>query len=260
MNTILFERRERVGVITINRPLVKNALGPDEWQALGEAVRSCASDDEIRAVLITGAGGAFSSGGDLKTMAERLAQPLELREANLLRDGGTITAIRALDKPVVAQIEGVALGAGLALALACDVRIATPTARLGATFHRVGLTGDFGMLWLLPRILGPARALDFMLSAEIVDGERAYELGLVSRLFAPERLVDETWTYLARLAAGPPMALARTKRGMQRALEVGFEELRAWEARAQAECSRSADAAEGVEAFGQRREPAFTGR
>jgi len=260
MNTVLFECREHVAVITLNRPTVKNALGPEEWKAIADAIESCASNDEVRAVLITGAGGAFSSGGDLKTMPERLAQPLETREANLLTDGRAVAAIRALGKPVVAQIEGVAIGAGLALALACDVRIATPTARLGATFHRVGLTGDFGMLWLLPRVLGPARALDFMLSAEIVDGTRAHELGLVSRLVAPDRLVEETWAYLAALVAGPPLAMARTKHGMQRALEVGFEDLRAWEAHAQAECSRSLDAAEGVAAFSQRRSPNFTGR
>jgi len=257
---IRYEVREQVGVITLDRPEVKNALGPEQWQAIGDAVGRAASDDTVRAVLIAGSGGAFSAGGDLKTMPERLAQPLAVREANLLHDAATVAAIRALEKPVVAQIDGVAIGAGLALALACDVRISTPTARLGATFHKVGLTGDFGMLWLLPRLVGPARALDLMLSAELVDGGRAYELGLVSRLVPAERLSDETWAYLRALVAGPPLAMARTKRGMQRALEVGFEDMLGWEAHAQAECSRSADAAEGVAAFQQRRKPSFTGR
>jgi 2-(1,2-epoxy-1,2-dihydrophenyl)acetyl-CoA isomerase len=259
-DAVRYEVRERVAVITLDRPAVKNALGPDEWARLDERFARAESDDGVRAVLVRGAGGVFSAGGDLRTMPERLALERHVRQARLLADAQVVRRMRALAKPIVAEIAGAAVGAGLSLALACDVRLAATTAKLGATFHKVGLTGDFGMLWLLPRAVGPTRAVDLLYSAELVDGTRAEAIGLVSRAVAPERLEAEAWAYARKLADGPPLAHALTKRGVQLALERDLAETLAWEAEAQAACSRSADAREGVAAFLEKRAPQFSGK
>lgn len=255
-----YEVKDRVATLTLRRPEVKNALGPDEWQALDGLARRAADDPEVRVVVITGAGGVFSAGGDLRTMPERLALPRHVRRANLYSDAQVVRTLRELSKVVIAMIDGPAVGAGLSLALACDVRIASANARLGAAFHKVGLTGDFGLLWLLPRVVGPTRAMDLLLSAEIVDATRALAMGLVTRVVEPDQLAEETRAYAARVADGPPLATALTKRGLHLGLERSLGEMLAWEAEAQATCSRSDDAREGVAAFLERRAPKFAGR
>jgi 2-(1,2-epoxy-1,2-dihydrophenyl)acetyl-CoA isomerase len=257
---VRYDVEGRVATFTLDKPTVKNALGPEEWQALRRLVDRAAADPEVRVVVVTGAGGTFSAGGDLKTMPERLALPQHVRRANLLADAEVVRALRALPKPVIAMIEGAAVGAGLSLALACDVRIAASNAKLGATFHKIGLTGDFGLLWLLPRAVGPTRAMDLLLAAELVDGERAAEIGLVSRAVEPTQLRDETYAYARRLAEGPPIAMGLTKRGLHLALERDLDSLIAFEAEAQAICSKTEDVQEGVRAFLEKRAPQFRGR
>jgi len=257
--SVRYEVAERIATITIDRPDVKNALGPEEWRALSARVDDAAADGDVRVVVVTGAGGTFSAGGDLKTMPERLAEPRDVRTANLTVLGQIVPKLRALPKPVIAMIDGACVGAGLSLALACDLRIASARAKLGAAFHRVGLTGDFGMLWLLPRVVGPTHAMDLLMRAEIVDAARAEAIGLVTRVVEAERLADETYDYARRLADGPPVAQGFTKQGLHRALESDLSSMIAWEAEAQATCSHTADAYEGVHAFLERRKPVFRG-
>ncbi len=257
--SVRYEVAERIATITIDRPEVKNALGPDEWRALTARMDDADDDDEVRVVVITGAGGTFSAGGDLKTMPERLAEPRDVRAANLVTLAQLVPRMRALPKPIVAMIDGACVGAGLSLALACDLRIASTRARLGAAFHRVGLTGDFGILWMLPRIVGPTQAMDLLMRAETIDAARAEQIGLVTRVVDGERLADETYDYARRLADGPPVAQGFTKQGLHRALETELEAMLAWEAEAQATCSHTADAYEGVHAFLERRKPVFRG-
>jgi len=257
--SVRYEVAERIATITIDRPDVKNALGPEEWRALSARVDDAAADGDVRVVVVTGAGGTFSAGGDLKTMPERLAEPRDVRTANLTVLGQIVPKLRALPKPVIAMIDGACVGAGLSLALACDLRIASARAKLGAAFHRVGLTGDFGILWLLPRIVGPTHAMDLLMRAEVVDAARAEAIGLVTRVVDPERLADETYDYARRLADGPPVAQGFTKQGLHRALEADLPSMIAWEAEAQATCSHTADAYEGVHAFLERRKPVFRG-
>jgi 2-(1,2-epoxy-1,2-dihydrophenyl)acetyl-CoA isomerase len=252
--------KDRVATLTLARPEVKNALGPAEWQKLDELARRAAADPEVRVLVITGAGGVFSAGGDLKSMPERLALPRHVRRANLVSDAQVVRTLRELPKIVIASIEGAAVGAGLSLALACDVRIAADNAKLGAAFHKVGLTGDFGLLWLLPRVVGPTRAMDLLLRAEIVDAARAESMGLLTRVVPAEQLAEETQAYAARVADGPPLATAFTKRGLHLGFERTLAEMLAWEGEAQAACSKSDDAKEGVAAFLERRAPTFRGR
>jgi 2-(1,2-epoxy-1,2-dihydrophenyl)acetyl-CoA isomerase len=258
--TVGYQVRDQIATLTLQRPEVKNALGPDEWRQLRRLALEAEADPSVRVLVVGGAGGTFSAGGDLRTMPERLALPWHVRRAQLLEDAQVVASFRRLRKPILAMIEGAALGAGLSLALACDVRIAAATAKLGAAFHRVGLTGDFGLLWLLPRTVGPTRAMDLLLSAELVDGTRAEAIGLVTRAVEPARLVEETYAYAARLCAGPPVAIGFTKQGLHLGLERELDEMLAWEAEAQATCSKTADASEGVAAFFAKRAPRFVGR
>jgi 2-(1,2-epoxy-1,2-dihydrophenyl)acetyl-CoA isomerase len=257
--SVRYEVAERIATLTIDRPDVKNALGPDEWRALSARVDDAAADGDVRVLVVTGAGGTFSAGGDLKTMPERLAEPRDVRTANLTVLAQIVPKLRALPKPVIAMIDGACVGAGLSLALACDLRIASSRAKLGAAFHRVGLTGDFGILWLLPRIVGPTQAMDLLMRAEVIDAARAAAIGLVTRVVEPERLGDETYDYARRLADGPQVAQGFTKQGLHRALEADLPSMIAWEAEAQATCSHTADAYEGVHAFLERRKPVFRG-
>lgn len=250
----------RVATLTLNRPTRKNALGPAEWGALSTELARIAADRSVRVVLLRGAGGAFSSGGDLSSMPERLEWPLAVRTEQLVRDAQVIRQILDLDRPVVAAIEGPCMGAGLALALACDLRIAAKDASLGAVFHRIGLSGDFAITWLLPRIVGPSRAAELLLCAEVLTGEAAAAIGLVQRAVAREELTTQVEALCLRLAEGPPLAMAASKRSLQHALDVDVKSQIDWEAHCQAALGKSADVREGIAAFFARRAPRFSGQ
>lgn len=255
---------ERIGergiaVLTLDRPQTKNAMGPAEWLALGRHLSFIASDDSVRVVVLTGAGGAFSSGGDLRSMPARLDLPPIERQERLLSDARAVKLLYELNRPVIAAIPGACAGAGLALALACDLRLCSPNARFGALFHRVGLTGDFGLLWLLPRVVGLARATELLLTAELIDAPRAESIGLVNRIVAQDQLMGAALSLAEQIAAGPPLAQMLTKRGLQRSVTSDLEAMLEWESMAQAALSKTADAREGVTAFLERRPAAFTG-
>lgn len=249
----------RLAVLTLNRPDVKNALAPADWQELGAHLTTIEQDPEIRAVLLTGAGGCFSAGGDLRSMPERLDWPVGVRQAQLTRDARTIERLHAFEKPVVAMLDGPCMGAGLSLALACHLRVASSRARLGAVFHRVGLTGDFGLLWLLPRIVGPARATQLLLEAEVIDAARAQAMDLVHYVVPPEELEARAHKLCESLVAGPPLAVAMTLRGLRRTATADLPAMLEWEAHAQSLLSKTADAREGVTAFLEKRSPRFRG-
>ncbi len=258
--SVRYEVAERIATITLDRPAAKNAIGPDEWRLLGEHVGKAIADDAVRVLVLTGAGETFSAGGDVKTMPERLALPPAERRARLLADAQVIRALRETGKPSIAAIDGACVGAGLSLALACDLRVASSRARLGAVFHKIGLTGDFGLLHLLPRTVGPARALELVLLADLVDAARAEAIGLVSQVVDAAELQAKARGLASRLADGPPVAQGFSKAGMQRALEQELAATLEWEATAQAICSRTDDAREGLAALAEKRAPKFTGK
>ncbi len=259
--TVDYRVEAGVATVTLRRPQVKNALGSEEWRQLDAHFATAEADATVRVLVVAGEGGSFSAGGDLKTMPERLALSVDERRAQLLSDGAAIRRLRAFEKPVVAKIDGACVGAGLSLALACDVRLASNRARLGATFVKVGLTGDFGLLYALPRIVGQSRAFDLLLSGDILTAADALAIGLVSRVFADDRFEEEVARYVRNLADGALVALALTKEGIRRSVgENDFEAMLKWEAEAQAALSQTADAKEGVTAFLSRRKPIFTGR
>lgn len=259
--SVRYERTDSaVGILTLDRATTRNALGPAEWHALGRHLSFIAADESVRVVILTGAGGAFSSGGDLHSMPARLALPPVERQARLRAEAQVIQQLYHLDQPTIAVIPGACVGAGLSLALACDLRLCSENARLGATFHRVGLSGDFGLTWLLPRVVGPARAMEMLLCAEVYEATKAAALGLVHRVLPAEELDSAARAMAEQISAGPPLAQAMTKRSVHRGLACDLASMLEWEAMAQAILSKTEDASEGVRAFSEKRKPAFHGR
>jgi 2-(1,2-epoxy-1,2-dihydrophenyl)acetyl-CoA isomerase len=182
------------------------------------------------------------------------------RQERLHSDSQVVRALYELTCPVIAAIPGACVGAGLSLALACDLRLCVPSARFGALFHRVGLSGDFGLLWLLPRVVGPARAMEMLMTAELLDAGRAESVGLVNRVVPQDQLMASALALAEQLAAGPPLAQKMTKRGLHRSLGCDLPAMLEWESFSQTILSKSEDAREGVSAFIERRPAKFTGK
>lgn len=248
---------EGVATVTIDRPDALNSLTVPLKQELRAAFEGFARDRAVRAVVLTGAGRAFCAGQDLRERLEPDAVPLatELRD----RYNPLILAMRRLDKPIVAAINGVAAGAGASLAFACDLRIASEAASFVLAFGRVGLVPDSGATWFLPRLVGAAKAAEIALVGDALPATEAERLGLVSRVVAAEALLDEAFGLAARLAAGAPVAIALTKRALERSFDASLEDQLEYEATLQGIAGATADHAEGVSAFVEKRAPTFRG-
>jgi 2-(1,2-epoxy-1,2-dihydrophenyl)acetyl-CoA isomerase len=256
-STVRVEVEERLATLTLNRPEVLNSFNRPMKDELLAALKELGRDDEIRVLVVTGAGRAFSAGQDLKERQAPDAADLatDLRE----RYNPLVLAMRRMEKPIVGAINGVAAGAGCSVALACDIRLASETASFIEVFGRVGLVPDTGSSWLLPRLVGYARAAEMIFTSEPVDAQTAERIGLVNRVVPAEQLMPETRALAERLAAAAPRALALAKRALNRALESGFESALEYEAQLQGIAGRSRDHAEGVAAFVEKRPPRFTG-
>ena len=254
--TILYESGEGVATITLNRPQQLNAVNrqlAQEWAlALAEADR----DGSVRAVVITGAGRGFCVGQDLSTLKEGMTGGQILREMY----NPILLALRRLPKPVIAAVNGAAVGAGMNLALACDVRFAAETASFGQVFARIGALPDSGAFFFLPRMVGLARATELLFNAEIVDARRALELGLVSAVHPADELMAKTMEYARRLAQGPTQVYARIKEGLNAAFGFVLPDALEFEADGQEAIMATADFQEGVAAFLEKRTARFAGR
>lgn len=270
--TVRSEVAERIATITLDRPDVLNAFDRALKEELLAALRQAARDADVRVVIVTGAGRAFSAGQDLRERlpadpkdavdagkAAPAAPPTPLDHELRERYNPIILAIRTMDKPVIAAVNGVAAGAGMSLALACDIRIASEAATFIEVFGRVGLVPDTGSTWFLPRLVGPAKALELMWTTDSVDAPTALALGIVNRVVAPGQLMAETRALAVRIASAAPLALALTKRAVNRGLETGLAEALDYEASLQGIAGRSSDYAEGVRAFIEKRPARFTG-
>jgi 2-(1,2-epoxy-1,2-dihydrophenyl)acetyl-CoA isomerase len=252
-----YEVADAVATITLDRPGALNALTIPLKQELLTALRTVARDPSIRAVVLTGAGRAFCAGQDLKERLEPDAAPLEveLRE----RYNPIIAAMRRLDQPIVGAINGVAAGAGASLAFACDLRIAAEGASFVLAFERIGLVPDSGATWFLPRLVGPAKAAEFALLGDPLSAADAERFGLVARVVPADALADEARSMALRLAGLAPQAVALTKRALERSWSVALEAALEDEAYRQGIAGASADHAEGLAAFLDKRPPRFTG-
>ena len=255
--TLRYEVADAIATITLDRPEALNALTIPMKTELLDALTAVARDRGVRAVVLTGAGRAFCAGQDLKERLEPDAVPLavELRE----RYNPIITAMRRLDQPIVGAINGVAAGAGASLAFACDIRVAAQSASFVLAFGRIGLVPDSGATWFLPRLVGPAKAAELALLGETMSAVDAERFGLVVRVVAADALAAEARATAARLAGLAPLALAQTKRALQRSWSVDLETALEEEAYRQGLAGATADHAEGLSAFVEKRPPRFTG-
>jgi len=257
--TIRYELDAGVLTITLNRPEVLNSLNDTMAAELIAAWKQAARDDQVRAVIVTGAGRAFCAGQDLKAISDEAGS--RAIGDHLRKTWNPIVArIRQLEKPVIAAVNGAAAGAGCSLALACDLRIAGESARFIQIFSRVGLIPDSGSTFLLPRLVGMARTFEMAFTAEPVDAATAERWGLINRVVPDDRLLDEARALAARLAKGPTRAYGLTKRAVNRALTLDFEGALEYEAYLQDVAGRTADHQEGVRAFLEKRDPQYEGK
>lgn len=251
----------RVMVITLNRPEARNALSDNLTPALRRVIRDAASDDGVRTLLITGAGAAFCAGGDVKGLGDR-SRAAEMnvgqRVARLIERQRTLTgALAGLRKPTIAALPGPAAGAGLALALACDIRIAATNAFVSTAYARIGLSGDYGITWLLIRTVGPARARELLLLSERIDAERCETIGLFNRIVAPEDLATEAFALALQLADGPIHAYSAIKDNLDEAPALGFAASLDKEAERLVRSSQTDEHREAVRAFIEKRTAIF---
>jgi len=256
-SALRWEVADGIGTITLDRPTALNSLDATLKRDLLAVIRVAGRDASVRAVILTGAGRAFCAGQDLKERLAPEADPLDIEVRE--RYNPIVLGLHRLAKPTVAAVNGVAAGAGAALAFACDLRIAAEGASFVLAFGRIGLVPDSGVSWLLPRLVGSARATELLLLPDPLTAEEAARIGLVGRVVPADRLMDEARSLAGRLAAGAPVALALTKRALDRSLEVGLAEALEHEASLQGIAGRTADHAEGIAAFVEKREPRFRG-
>jgi 2-(1,2-epoxy-1,2-dihydrophenyl)acetyl-CoA isomerase len=256
METVLVERSNHVVTVTLNRPEKKNAINEVMWGDLLDAFQDVERRPEDRVMVLTGSGGAFCSGADLTGSVPSGAGPL----AGMRRVGTVALALHRLHKPTIAKVEGVAAGAGCNMALACDLIVASEDARFSEIFARRGLSIDFGGSWLLPRLVGLHKAKELALFADVISAREAAEFGIVNRVVPSGELDAFVDGWAARLTAGPPIALSLTKSMLNNGLNVSFEQAVEDEARSQTVNVGTADAAEALQAFVQKRPPRFEGR
>ena len=277
METLQVFRENSVVTVTINQPKKKNAINSAMWDGLTEIFREIASRVDDRVVIVTGAGDDFCSGADLSGRGGAGganagdaagagagggagAQNQVHHLAAMRRVNDACIALQRLPQPTIAKVRGVAVGAGCNLALGCDLVVASQTARFSEIFARRGLSLDFGGSWLLPRRIGMHRAKELALLAEIVSASDALEMGLVNRVLSDGEVDAFVDNWARKLAAGPPIALAQTKRLLNNSLNVTLEEALDDEAAAQTINFATSDTAEAMRAFIEKREPKFTGR
>lgn len=260
MSQIELSIDEGIATIRLNRPDKLNAFAGSMREDLVSSLRDASNDKAVRVIVLTGAGRGFSAGGDVDFMQE-LQQRREILEFSRLLAAGAevVTTIRELPQPVIASINGVAAGAGLNLALACDMRIASETARFSASFVRIGLHPDWGGTFFLPRLIGPSRAMELMMTGRLIEAEEALAMGLVDRVVDAESLPEVTNKLARAIAFGPPLAIRDIKRAVY---ESENNELRMQirlETEHQIRAFLSSDATEGMKAFKEKRHARFRG-
>lgn len=271
MSDVLFEKRpDGVAIITLNRPESLNAMGGQLMPLLAQHLEECAQDAEVRCVVLTGAGRAFCAGGDVKGMAagrdaitgnnnSSPAAAFARGVENLRRSQrATSYMLHTMPRPTIAMVNGHAVGAGLSLALACDLRIASDRAKFGTAFRNVGFSGDFGGTYFLPRLVGSGKARELYFTGEIIDAAEADRIGLVNRVVPHERLEEEALALAGRLASGPTLAYARMKENFNRGASSDLLAALDQEAINMSLSGTTLDHRRATQAFVEKRTPTFS--
>lgn len=259
--TVILDIEENIATLTLNRPEAMNALNPQMGEDLVDAAMRCGADSNVRVVVVKGAGRVFCAGGDLKEFANFLqGDPLLAIRTLASRLHTGIIEIRRMEKPVIAQVHGVAVGAGMSLALACDLTVAAETAQFMTGYTLVGLSPDGSSTYFIPRLVGPKKALEIFYTGDSIASSEAQRLGLINRVVPDADLEEETRALARRLAQGPTLALARAKELVHRSLGETLETQLEHERHFIGLSAISDDFREGLQAFTEKRSPKFRGR
>ena len=248
-----------IAILTLNRPENLNALSEEIRLGLLEAIQRLGEDDAVGCIVLTGAGRGFCAGGDVKTMAGRSARGFEERAAGIAQSGRIPMLMHTTPKVIIGMINGVAVGAGLSMAAACDLRVAARSARFGTGFIKIGLSGDWGGTWTLTRLVGTAKARELFFTGDMIGAEEALRIGLVNQVADDAELLTTTLALARRIASLPRVGLAYTKRNLAVAESADFATSLDMEAFNQARCSQTQDHREAVQAFKEKRKPVFHG-
>lgn len=258
--TILFEKSAGVANVALNRPRKLNAFDGEMHEELYDALEAADSDDEVRCVVLRGEGRGFSAGADLAGIVEGTDGEPDLGEYLRSNYNRLVSRMVAIEKPIIAALHGPVYGAGVGVALACDLRIAAESARFSVAFIKIGLMPDAGVSFFLPRVVGLGRAMQMSLLGDAVEAEEALRIGLVNRVVPDERLAEEAAALARRLAAMPTAAIGKTKHSLYASFESDLETALEREAEGQTFCGYTQDHKEGVAAFFEKREARFNGR
>ena len=262
---VIIERRGRIAIVTLNEPKTRNALSDGVIRDLVAFLRSANADETLSAIVLTGAGEGFSSGGNVQDMYNK-SHEMFTGTAHQMQEGyrnhiqQIPLAFHALDVPVVAAVNGMAIGAGCDLACMADIRIASPKAKFAESFLRVGLVPGDGGAWFLPRVVGMPRAVEMALTCDMIDAERAERWGLVSKIVPEEKLLDEAIAVAEKIAAFPPRSIRLNKRLMRQSAAMSLPDSLELAAAFQAIVQNTADQVEAVAALVEKRAPSYTGK
>lgn len=259
---LLYETKDGVAIITLNRPDKLNAFNDELSFQLQDALKEAERDPQVRAVVLTGAGRGFCSGQDLQNrkFSDATTERPSLGTSIRKRYNPIIMRLRKMEKPVIAAVNGVAAGAGSSLALACDMRVVAESASFVQSFSKIGLVPDSGATFMLPRLIGATRGFELMVNAEKLSAKEACELGLVNRLVPEGEALNAALEMAVQLAKGPTKAYGLIKRALNKAIFADLDDLLEYEAQLQEIAGRSDDFQEGVSAFLEKRQPAYTGK
>jgi enoyl-CoA hydratase/carnithine racemase len=260
--TLLFDLADHIATVTLNRPEAMNALTRELYAELEAAMRRCHTDPEVRCVIITGNGRAFCSGDDVKQIMlgeQRDASTARLRDVRP-RPTPAAEAILECDKPVIAAVNGPAVGWGMDLSLFADIRIASTAAKFGELFIKRGLVTDLGGLWRLPATVGLSKAAELLFTGDVIPAEEALRIGLVTRVVEPDQLIPTAREFATKIANNPPIAMRYMKEGLRKQRNASMQEMSAFIGSSLGYLFTTEDHREGALSFVERREPVFKGR